>query len=75
MTRKMTEWPSERGPVTKIMPSDGCKGDAVPVTAVRWYNFPEFGGYLGIVGLEGRPRSTSVLTKCRAMWVMNRERE
>ncbi len=26
MARKMTEWPSKRGPITKIMPSDGCKG-------------------------------------------------
>ena len=23
MARKMTEWPSKRGPITKIMPSDG----------------------------------------------------
>ena len=27
MIRKMTEWPSKRGPITKIMPLDGCKGD------------------------------------------------
>ena len=27
MARKMTEWPSKRGPITKIMPSDGCIGD------------------------------------------------
>ena len=26
MARKMTEWPSKRGPITKIMPSDGCIG-------------------------------------------------
>ena len=30
MARKMTEWPSKRGPITKIMPSDGCIGDTVP---------------------------------------------
>ena len=30
MARKMTEWPSKRGPITKIMPSDGCKGDTAP---------------------------------------------
>ena len=26
MTREMTEWPSECGPIAKIMQSDGCKG-------------------------------------------------
>ena len=31
MARKMTEWPSKRGPITKIMPSDGCIGDTVCV--------------------------------------------
>ena len=29
MARKMTEWPSKHRPITKIMPSDGCKGDTV----------------------------------------------
>ena len=28
MARKMTEWPSKRRPLTKIRPSDGCKGEA-----------------------------------------------
>ncbi len=50
MARKMTEWPSKRGPITKIMPSDGCKGDTVPVAVGRWYNFHEFGWHLGNVG-------------------------
>ena len=30
MARKVTEWPSERGPITKIMSSDGCKGMHFP---------------------------------------------
>ena len=30
MARKMTEWPSKRGPITKIMPSDGCIGIQFP---------------------------------------------
>ena len=50
MTRKMTEWPSKRGPITKIMPSDGCKGDAVPLALNRRYSFREFGCHLGNVG-------------------------
>ncbi len=33
MVRNMTEWPSKRGPITKIMPSDACKGDTIPS---RW---------------------------------------
>ncbi len=52
MTRKMTEWPSKRGPITKIMPSDGCKGDTVPLAVGRWYNLHEFGCHLGNVGLR-----------------------
>ncbi len=31
MARKMTEWPSKRGPITKIMPSDDGGRDAVPL--------------------------------------------
>ncbi len=29
MTRKLTELPSKRGPMSKIRPSDGCGRDAV----------------------------------------------
>ena len=50
MVRKVTEWPSHRGPITKIMPSDGCKGDAVPLALGQWYNFHEVGCHLGNVG-------------------------
>ncbi len=38
----------------KIIPSGGCKGDTVPTAVERWYNFPEFGRYLGNVG-QDRP--------------------
>ncbi len=51
MAENMGKWPSNRGPISKIMPLDGCKGDAVPLVVEQWYNFPEFGGYLGNVGL------------------------
>ena len=47
MARKMTEWPSKRGPITKIMPSDGCIGDTVPLAVGKWYDFHEFGWYMG----------------------------
>ncbi len=51
MAGKMTEWPSKRGPIAKIVPWDGCKGDAVPLTVVKLYDFHEFGWHLGDVGL------------------------
>ena len=50
MARKMTEWPSKRGPITKIMPSDGCIGDTVPLAVGKWCDFHEFGWYMGNVG-------------------------
>ncbi len=43
MARKMTEWPSKRGLITKLMPSDGYKENTVPVVVVKWYDFHEFG--------------------------------
>ncbi len=58
MARETTKWPSNRGPITKIMPSDGCKGDAVPLAMGQWYIFHEFGCHLGNVG--------SSLAKCFA---------
>ncbi len=33
MAGKVTEWPSNCGPITKITPSDGCKGTQFPC---RW---------------------------------------
>ncbi len=53
MAENLGKWPFKRGPISKIRSSDGCEGDAVPLAVVRWYDFPEFGGYLGNVGLNG----------------------
>ena len=50
MARKMTEWSSKRGSITKIMPSDGCKGGTVPLVVGQWNDFHEFGCHLGNVG-------------------------
>ncbi len=47
MARKITEWPSKRRPITKIMPSDGCKGDTIPLAVGKCYDFHEFGCHLG----------------------------
>ena len=35
----LPECPSKRGPITKIMPADGCKGDTFPLVVGWWYNF------------------------------------
>ena len=50
MAEYLGKWPSKRGPISKIRPSDGCGRDAAPLAVERWYDFPEFGGYLGNVG-------------------------
>ncbi len=40
----------KRGAITKIMTSDGGKGDTVPLTVERLYIFHEVGRHLGNVG-------------------------
>jgi len=35
---------------SKIKSSDGCGRDTALLAVERWYNFPEFGGYLGNLG-------------------------
>ena len=52
MARETTKWPSTRGPITKIMSSDGCNGNRVPLEMGLWYDFREFGCHLGNVGLD-----------------------
>jgi hypothetical protein len=39
-----------RGAITKIMPSDGCKGGTVTLVVGPWYGFHEFRFHLGNVG-------------------------
>ena len=80
MARKMTEWPSKRGPITKIMPSDGCIGDTVPLAVGKWYDFHEFGWYMGNVrrGVSGwreqfpwRWESGTISTNLDGIWGMS----
>ena len=52
MARETTKWPSTRWPITKIMSSDGCNGNRVPLEMGPWYDFREFGCHLGNVGLQ-----------------------
>ena len=71
MMRKVTEWPSTRWPIPKIMSSDGCKEYTVPLEMGPWYDFHEVGCHLGNVGLMHvtpwtRTRSLSKpITKCK----------
>ena len=51
MAEKLGKWASNRGLISKIRPSDGCKGDTVPSTVVRGYDLCKPGGHLGNVGL------------------------
>ena len=51
MAENLGKWPSGRGPISKIRPSDGCGRDAVPLAVGRWYDFHEFGLHLGNVDL------------------------
>jgi hypothetical protein len=51
MAEKLGKWASNRGLISKIRPSDGCKGDTVPSTVVRGYDLRKPGGHLGNVGL------------------------
>ena len=51
MAENQGKWPSNRGLISKIRPSDGCRRDAVLLAVELWYDFPEIGGYLGNVGL------------------------
>ena len=50
MAGKVTEWPSKRGPIVKIMLLDGSKGGTAPLALGLWYDFHEVGCHLGNVG-------------------------
>ena len=55
MARETTKWPSTRWPIPKIMSSDGCNGNRIPLEMGPWYDFREFGCHLGNVGLARSP--------------------
>ena len=63
MAANLAKWPSNRGLISKIRPSDGCKGNTVPSTVVRGYDLRKPGGHLGNVGeyvwvYKGKPSNT-----------------
>ena len=55
MVRKMTKWPSKRGPINKTMLPDGVKRNTAPLTLGLWYDFHQVGGHLRNVGLHQPP--------------------
>ena len=46
MAGNLGKWSSKRGPISKIRPSDGCKGDTVPLEMGPGYDFHEVGCHL-----------------------------
>ena len=44
-----------------IRPSDGWKGDTVPLAVARWYDFHEVGCHLGNVGLIANARGPDLV--------------
>ncbi len=50
MTSKLTEWPFGNDRTENVGPTDGCRGNAVPLAAESKYDFRELGAYLGNVG-------------------------
>ncbi len=50
MAKILIKWPSKHGPICESRASDGCARDAILLAVERWYDFAEFGGYLGNVG-------------------------
>lgn len=50
MAKNLGKWPSKHGPFRETRTSDGCARDAILLAVERWYDLPEFGGYLGYVG-------------------------
>ncbi len=57
MAENLDKWPSKRGPISKIRPSNDFRKDAVPQAVDQWYDFHEFGYHLGSVG-SALPRLT-----------------
>ena len=49
MAANLAKWPSNRGLISKIRPSDGCKGNTVPSTVVRGYDLRKPGGHLVVI--------------------------
>ncbi len=50
MAANLAKWPSNRGLISKLRPSDGCKETTVPSTVIRGYDLRKLGGHLGNVG-------------------------
>ncbi len=50
MTRKLAEWPFENGQTENAGPSDGCRGNVVPLAIESNYDLREPGANLENVG-------------------------
>ena len=52
MAENLGQWPSKRGPIATIRPSDGYGRGTVPLALERWYDFHSLGSHLGNVGFN-----------------------
>lgn len=68
MAGNLAKWPSNRGLISKIRPSVGCKGNTVPSTVARGYDFRKPGGHLGNVGQERRSGLRSLTPPGKKAW-------
>ena len=59
MAENLGQWPSKRGPIATIRPSDGYGRGTVPLALERWYDFHSLGSHLGNVGLTGSDQQSS----------------
>ncbi len=70
MAENLGKWPSKRGPISKIRPSDGCGRDAVFLAVEWWYDSSEFGCHPGNVDSSGHPGNlgTDADSEIRPWW-------
>ena len=63
MAENLGKWPSKRGPISKIGPSDDCGRDAVSLAVERWYEFHGIGRHLANVGSDSKHEQ--LFRRCR----------
>ena len=64
MAEYLVKWPSKRGPISEIRPSDGRGENSVPSTVVRGYDPRKPGGHLGNVGSNPLNSTSNVEEPC-----------
>ena len=63
MVENLGKWPSKRGPISKIWPSDGCKGDTIPLAVGKWHDFHELGCHPENIGYKRLARENHLVRR------------